>query len=269
MTTALLLDLDDTLVVEEAAADAAFLATAEVAAARHAMDPPALARTARARARELWRASPAYAYGEDTIGMSSWEALWCRWEGESADVRFCREWAVGYRTDAWTIALADHGVTDPALAGELGLRFGAERRLRHEAFADARPAIDELRRTHKLALVTNGASCLQREKLAGSGLAEDDFDVVAISGDLGIAKPRPEVFSHTLELLGAKAADAVMVGDSLERDVLGAEACGIRGIWLNRAGARHPGPNGHVEISTLAEFPGAVARLGTAPTGPI
>lgn len=258
MTKAILLDLDDTLVVEEPAADAAFLATAEVAAALHAVDPPALARTARARARELWRASPAYAYGEDTIGMSSWEALWCRWEGESADVRLCRDWAVGYRTEAWTIALADHGVTDAALAEELGVRFGEERRLRHEAFADARPALDALRRTHRLGLVTNGASCLQREKLAGAGLAEDDFDVVAISGDLGVAKPRPEVFAHTLAQLGVGAAQAVMVGDSLERDVRGAEACGIRGIWLNREGLDLSGPNGHTEIVTLAELPSVV-----------
>ena len=254
MTAAILFDLDDTLVVEEPAADAAFLATAEVAAARNAVDAPALARTARARARELWRAGPAYAYGEDTIGMSSWEALWCRWEGEGADVRLCREWAVGYRTEAWTVALADHGVADPALAEELGRRFGEERRRRHEAFADARPALDDLRRTHRLALVTNGASCLQREKLAGTGLAESDFDVVVISGDLGIAKPRPEVFAHTLALLGVGAGQAVMVGDSLERDVRGAEACGIRGIWLNRAGVRPSGPNGHAEVATLAEL---------------
>lgn len=262
MTTALLFDLDDTLVVEEPAADAAFLATAEVAAARQAVDPAALARTARARARELWRASPAYAYGEDTIGMSSWEALWCRWEGERAEVRFCREWAVGYRTDAWTIALADHGVTDPVLAGELGLRFGAERRLRHEAFADARPALDELRRTHAIALVTNGASCLQREKLAGSGLSEDDFDVVVISGDLGVGKPEPAIFTHTLSQLGVTADRAVMIGDSMERDIDGAAALGIRGIWLNRDGAG-PSANGHAQISTLADVSGAITRLGS------
>jgi phosphoserine phosphatase len=252
--SAILFDLDDTLVVEEPAADAAFLATAQVAAGRHPLDAAALARSARRRARELWRAGPAYTYGEDTIGMSSWEALWCRWEGENADVRFCREWAVGYRTEAWTVALADHGVADRALAEELGLRFGAERRRRHEAFTDARPALAELRRTHRLALVTNGASCLQREKLAGAGLAEEDFDAVVISGDVGVAKPRPEVFAHTLGLLGVGAAEAVMVGDSLERDVRGAEACGIRGVWLNRTGPRSPAPNGHAEIATLADL---------------
>ena len=254
MTTAVLFDLDDTLVVEEPAAAAAFLATAHVAARRHVVDPAVLARTARTRARELWRAGPAYAYGEDTIGMSSWEALWCRWEGEGAEVRACREWAAGYRTQAWRIALADHDIVDPALAELLGERFGIERRLRHEAFSDVRPALEDLRRTHALALVTNGASCLQREKLAGSGLAEADFDVVVISGDVGTAKPKPAMFRRALERLAVAAADAVMVGDSLERDVEGAEAAGIRGIWLNRGGTRPPAPNGHTQIATLADL---------------
>lgn len=258
MKPAILFDLDDTLVVEEPAAAAAFLATAHVAARRHAIDPAVLARTARTRARELWRAGPVYAYGEDTIGMSSWEALWCRWEGEGAEVRACRDWAAGYRTEAWRIALADHDVVDPALAKLLGERFGIERRLRHEAFADVRPALDDLRRTHALALVTNGASCLQREKLAGSGLAETEFDVVVISGDLGIAKPKPALFQHALARLGIAAEDAVMVGDSVERDVRGAEAAGVRGIWLNRDGASPPEPNGHAEISTLAALRGVL-----------
>ena len=54
MTRALLLDLDDTLIVEEPAAVAAFAATAGVAAERHPLDPAPLALDARAWAREIW-----------------------------------------------------------------------------------------------------------------------------------------------------------------------------------------------------------------------
>jgi FMN phosphatase YigB (HAD superfamily) len=58
MKRALLFDLDDTLVVEEPAAAAAFLATAQVAVARHRVQADRLALTARERARELWYANP-------------------------------------------------------------------------------------------------------------------------------------------------------------------------------------------------------------------
>ncbi len=82
MKRALLFDLDDTLVVEEPAAAAAFLATAEVAVARHRVQADRLALAARERARELWYATPAHPYCL-RVGISSWEGLWCRFEGEA------------------------------------------------------------------------------------------------------------------------------------------------------------------------------------------
>ncbi len=53
-----------------------------------------------------------------------------------------------------------------------------------------------------MALITNGAACLQRDKLAASGLAHH-FDAIVVSGDLGIGKPDASVFRHALALLGA------------------------------------------------------------------
>ena len=247
MTAALLFDLDDTLVVEEAAAVASFQATARAATERHEVDVARLAVDARARARELWWAAPTHPYCR-RVGISSWEGLWCRFEG--SELEALRRWAPEYRREAWRLALADQGVDDGALAEELGERFGIERRARHEVFADVPAALTAA--GVPLALVTNGASCLQREKLAGSGLA-DRFDAVVVSGDLGVGKPDASVFRHALSLLGARADAAVMVGDSLDRDVEGARAAGLRGVWINRTGL--PQPDGVTAITTLADLP--------------
>jgi putative hydrolase of the HAD superfamily len=258
MTRALLLDLDDTLVVEEPAAVAAFTATARVAAERHPLDPAALALAARARAREIWRAAPHYAFCR-RIGISSWEGLFCRYEGDGDELRALRGWAPGYRREAWARALADQGIDDGELAAELGERFGADRRALHETFADAAPALDALGADHALALVTNGASCWQREKLAASGLA-DRFDVVVVSGELGTAKPDPAVYAHALSGLGAEPGDAVMVGDSLANDVDGALAAGLRAVWVNRDGRPRPQDRADIrEIAGLGELPAALA----------
>jgi putative hydrolase of the HAD superfamily len=164
-------------------------------------------------------------------------------------MRELRAWAPEYRRESWRLALADQGIDDPALAEELGEAFAAERRRRHEAHADAAPALEALRATHSLGLLTNGAPCLQREKLAASGL-EHYFDVVVVSGDLGVAKPDAAAFRHALDLLGARPADATMIGDSLDRDIEGALAAGLRAVWLNRHG--RPGRPGIAEIATLA-----------------
>jgi len=247
MTAALLFDLDDTLVVEEAAAVAAFEATARAASDRHEVDVARLAVEARARARELWWAGPDHPHCR-RVGISSWEGLWCRFEGEA--LAGLRRWAPEFRREAWRRALAAQGVDDLPLAEELGERFGVERRARHEVFPDVHAALAAA--GVPLALVTNGASCLQREKLAGSGLA-DRFDAVVVSGDLGVGKPDASVFRHALSLLGASAEGAVMVGDSLDRDVEGARAAGLRAVWIDRAG--QPRPDGVTAISTLAELP--------------
>lgn len=56
-------------------------------------------------------------------------------------------------------------------------------------------------------------------------------DAIAISGDLGRRKPSAEIFLHALNALDSRPAEAVMVGDSLSADVLGAQALGIFAIW--------------------------------------
>jgi putative hydrolase of the HAD superfamily len=259
MTRALLLDLDDTLIVEEPAAVAAFAATARVAAERHPLDPHALALDARARAREIWRAAPSYAFCR-RIGISSWEGHFCTYEGDGEELRALREWVPGYRRETWRRALADQGVHDDELARELGERFCAERRQLHEAFADAAPALDALRADHALALVTNGASCWQREKLRASGLA-DRFDAIVVLGELGTAKPDPAVYAHALRALGAEPAEAVMVGDSLRNDVDGALAAGLGAVWVNRDGrSRPPDRADLVQVRDLSALAAAIAQ---------
>lgn len=259
MTPALLLDLDDTLVVEDSAAQAAFAATARVAAEGNALDAALLARTARVRARELWRAAPTHAYCA-RIGLSSSEGLWCRFEGDDPQIRALRAWAPASGRRPWERALADQGVDDPALAEELGERFAVERRACHAVFEDAEAALTTLGASHTLALVTNGASCLQREKLAASGL-RSHFDAVVVSADVGARKPDPGVFHCALDAVHAHSEEAVMIGDNLARDVDGAIAAGLEAVWVTRSRRPRPGDrSGLVQVATLAELPTALAR---------
>ena len=173
-------------------------------------------------------------------------------------MRWLRAWAPTYRREAWRLALAEQGVEDAALAEELGERFARERRARHETFADAAGALAALAGDYELALVTNGAACLQREKLAASGLA-DRFATVVVSAEVGVAKPDAAVFRHALAQLGCAPERATMVGDSLRKDVRGALTAGLSAVWLNRSGrADADRPAGAREIATLSELPRAL-----------
>ena len=232
---AILFDLDETLMPDESAVEDALLATCEHASERHGVDPQALQQSVREHARQLWYESPTIAYCL-AIGISSWEGLWGRFEGDGPDLAALRERVPAYRHESWARALVEHGVSDPALAELLAARFQEERRARHIVFSDARPALEDLRQTHSLALVTNGAPDLQREKIEGADLARY-FEVVTISGEEGIGKPDERIFALTLERLAVPPQAAVMVGDSLRRDIAGAQRAGLKAIWVNRAGA--------------------------------
>jgi len=85
-----------------------------------------------------------------------------------------------------------------------------------------------------LALITNGISDLQYEKLEKTNLLSY-FKHITISGEEGFGKPDPRIFELTLDRLGIPAENAVMVGDNLSRDIKGAQKIGIRGIWINRS----------------------------------
>jgi putative hydrolase of the HAD superfamily len=249
-----LFDLDETLVVDEDSATAAFLATCELARARHGTDPAALHQAVRQRAGELWRASPTINYCR-ALGISSWEGLWSAFPGETPELDRLRAWAPTYRREAWARALADCGIVEPTLAQALAATFLLhERPARHAVYPDAAPTLRALRRTHRLGLVTNGLTDLQRAKLGAGGLGAY-FDVVVVSAEVGMGKPDPRIFAYALAALGADPGDAAMVGDSLERDVAGAQAAGMRGIWLNRS--RRPCPAGafpDAEVGTLTDL---------------
>ena len=143
----------------------------------------------------------------------------------------------------------------------MGERYGTERRARHDRFADAPACLEELRDSYALALITNGASCLQREKLT-TAVLDEYFDVVVVSAEFGVAKPDPSIFKHALSLLGSDPEQAVMIGDSLTRDVNGAIAAGLKGVWVNRSGQPRPANRPDlVEVSTLSDLPAALQSM--------
>jgi putative hydrolase of the HAD superfamily len=86
-----------------------------------------------------------------------------------------------------------------------------------------------------VALLTNSAHAPTRVKLEALHLAER-FEVVVTTDTLGFGKPDPRVYLEACRLLDAEPHRVVCIGDSLEWDVLGAQAAGLRAVWLDRGG---------------------------------
>jgi putative hydrolase of the HAD superfamily len=88
-------------------------------------------------------------------------------------------------------------------------------------------------------VVTNNLIEEQRLKLEHCGLTAF-VDHLVTSEETGVAKPQRGIFDAALDRSGASADEAVMLGDSWEVDVLGAQAAGIRAVWFNRFGRPRP-----------------------------
>jgi len=137
----------------------------------------------------------------------------------------------------------------PTLAAAVGDRYIEVQRRGHPVIASAIAAVQSVKGA-STAVLTNGPADIQRLKLAQAGI-DEAFDAIVISGDEGIGKPDPSVFSLTLALLGAERADAVMIGDSWERDVRGALNVGMAAIWIGRGRGPPERPDGVLVVDEL------------------
>jgi putative hydrolase of the HAD superfamily len=102
-----------------------------------------------------------------------------------------------------------------------------------DLFDDVLPTLDALRaRGLKLGLLSNTARDLDLF-VAHHRLS---VDAVLTSRVHGKTKPHETIFARMLELLGVSAAEAAMVGDTLEDDIEGARAVGMRAVLVDRDG---------------------------------
>lgn len=257
---AVFFDLDDTLVVDEAVSREALAAVGELARTRHGAEADRYVRDAVRHAKALWQSGPSHAFCR-SIGISAFECLWGNFEGGTPDLRQLREWSHAYREQVFDAALREQLIESVDGARELSDTFAGERRRLQRLMPDARETLTRLSARYTLAMLTNGAPDLQREKIAASGLGAF-FRAIAVSGEHGIGKPRPEIFHRLAAETGFDPAECVMVGNSLERDIAGARNAGITAIWLQVAGSEeHAEVEPDHTITGLAALPALLQKL--------
>jgi putative hydrolase of the HAD superfamily len=164
--------------------------------------------------------------------------------------------------DACTEALR-RALPERARAVE-GLRAMLLSSLRFRAYPDAEPALKALRAAGITLVVVSNWDVSLHDALRTTGL-ERLVDGAISSAEVGSAKPATGIFDWALGLAGDPApADVWHVGDSVEADVAGARAAGLRPVFVDRSaetGARPPVlPEGVARIADLRALPAALIR---------
>ncbi|NJN82103.1 MAG: HAD-IA family hydrolase [Caldilineaceae bacterium] len=125
------------------------------------------------------------------------------------------------------------------------VKNGAGATLRAELIPGAASTVRELhRRGYPLALVADGPRATFENVLHQHDLWHE-FTVFAISGDLGVEKPAPQIFYHALnqlQIAPERYNCVVMIGNNLARDIRGANQLGLISVWLDWAPRRSKVP---------------------------
>jgi len=128
---------------------------------------------------------------------------------------------------------------------------------------DANNVLSHLSKCYRIAIATNATVSKRRDvvrALERVGL-NALIDKVFCFTELGHKKSEPEFWNLVLTRLGAQKSEVVMIGDSLEQDVLGPMRAGIRAIWFNWKQESYSGPLSIRSVRTLRELPAAIEEL--------
>lgn len=89
-----------------------------------------------------------------------------------------------------------------------------------------------LRPNYRMFILSNGFKELQSHKMRTAGMT-GYFDALILSEDIGINKPRPELFRYALEKTSSALEESIMIGDMFETDIIGAANIGMEQIFFN------------------------------------
>jgi putative hydrolase of the HAD superfamily len=154
------------------------------------------------------------------------DKLWARYRNgyiKQEELRLKRMW----------LTLLDFRIADDALARQLSELFLQLLPARTILFPDTLEVLGYLKaKGYGIHLITNGFNDTQHSKLKNSGLDLYFQQVITSEGSNSI-KPQKEIFEYALNKAGATVQESIMIGDSLDVDILGAMNVGMDQVHVN------------------------------------
>lgn len=145
-------------------------------------------------------------------------------------------------------------------AAEFSERYLLNLSLASDLMEGAEETVRALKGRYRMIIITNGLKDVQYRRLERSPIA-DCFEGVAISEEIGAAKPDSRYFDAVFARTGSPAReDVLVIGDSLTSDIQGGYQYGLDTCWFNPAGKPgNPQFTATYEIRRLTEL---IALLG-------
>lgn len=160
------------------------------------------------------------------------------WEDEERH-RIWRMDLVKARREIVRLAFEDLNLKNHFLADAIADHYSSVRNRSLSLIPGAKDTVLRLKELGmKLALITNGSSETQNEKIKRFDLSRF-FDKILIEGEVGFGKPNERIYRIALQTLDVDPEDAWMIGDNLLWDVIAPQRIGVNGIWVNPRGRKN------------------------------
>lgn len=105
----------------------------------------------------------------------------------------------------------------------------------------------------KIAICTDLTVNIQHKKLKKLDIWKY-LDVLVTSEEADAEKPDPRMFKLVLQKLGIEATEALYVGDSIKKDIIGADSMGIKPIWFNAKECQIGLPKKYLIVKSFSEL---------------
>ncbi|MDO4164613.1 MAG: YjjG family noncanonical pyrimidine nucleotidase [Bacteroides sp.] len=124
------------------------------------------------------------------------------------------------------------GAGDAALAKAFSEDFFSVIPTKSKLMPHAREVLEYLAPKYNLYILSNGFQELQCRKMHSAGI-DGFFKKVVLSDDIGILKPRPEIFHFALSATQSELRESLMIGDNPDNDIAGAAGVGMHQVYYN------------------------------------
>ncbi len=119
-----------------------------------------------------------------------------------------------------------------------------------------RDLLKEWKMVYPIGLITNFDDAKTIRHVLAREEITDLFETIQISAELGIRKPRKEIFNAALNQLNTNPSEGLFVGDNWKEDIIGAKKLGIETAWINPDRLPQPkeGIRSDYDLSDLSEL---------------
>ena len=145
------------------------------------------------------------------------------------------------------------GITDAEYAKRLSDDFLDRTTRKTRLIEGTMELLEYLQPRYRMHILSNGFREVQYKKIENSGL-KPYFDKIILSEDAGINKPHPDMFTYALKNTNSRRNQTLMIGDSWDADILGAQQSRINQIWFNPTGEPPVGFQPTHTVRSLAEI---------------